>query len=98
LVPGQALDIVKRQFQWEQTNEPHFAEGSANGVLLALFLLKNPSADKQPLVIEARRRASEMPTADPPFSPAEERRRLEFILRKMVFYDRVQKLRRAQQS
>jgi hypothetical protein len=94
LVPEQALDVAKRQARWHETNEPQFNDGKTNGRILALFLLGTNAADKEPVVIEASRRAREMSSAlDSLPTKTDELGKVATVLRQMLFYDRIKKLR-----
>jgi hypothetical protein len=94
LAPDQVLEAAKRWKRWHDTKDPHIDEGQKNGATLALFLLGTNAADKEPVVIEARRRARHNATVLTSLAaPIEERGEVGIVLRQMLFYDRIQKLR-----
>jgi hypothetical protein len=94
LVPDHALEVAKRFNRWHETNAPHFHEGQTNGTILALFLLGTNAADKESVVIEARQRSHEISAVlDALHTTTDERGKVGIALRRMLFYDRIQKLR-----
>jgi hypothetical protein len=92
LVPNEAVAVAKRFADWHATNDLAFLEGQEGGTILALFLLGTNSVDKEPVVIEARRRAREISTTlkSLPTQP-DERGNVGITLRQMLFYDRIPK-------
>jgi hypothetical protein len=59
LAPNEAFEVAKRHARWHETGDRNFTEGQTNGAILAMFLLSN-AADKEPVVIEARRRSQQL--------------------------------------